>query len=927
MHMKLIYSITLAVLLAAAASVRAETVTIGSDADTYIRDDVVRGGLEFMDLHGGGADFAGYLRFDLAKINVLTVQSATLTLSVSGGASRNDTVVGGRFSLYGLDKVVGNTPQDWDETVLTEGNIGVEWSTNNGVSVVNVTDLDDDVAGITETVTNASAGGWAAGTTIVVTGEPLVRFIQSRVDDNGLVTFILRDDDGADRGYGLATKENATESYRPKLELTAVLGARTAATVPHPANGALDVPRDVTLSWTPGESAVKHDVYIGTSFDNVKSATPTTDPAGVYLGRTDPNRYPDSGALRMDFDQTYYWRVDEVDAPPSNTVHVGIIWSFATEPLAIPIPGTNITAIASSQTGNQGPENTLNGSGLDNTGLLHGVEGPTMWLSDKTGVQPTWIEFQFDKIYQLHEMWVWNANESLEPLVGLGFKDVTIEYSANGVDYLRLGTTHEFTQGPGTPDYAHNTTVDLSGVAAKYVRLTPTSNWGGVFSQYGLSEVRFFSIPVFAREPSPDSGATNVDVDMTLGWRAGRQAARHDVYVGADPNALTLAGSVTQPAFDTASLGLALEQSYYWRVDEVNDTQTPATWQGDLWSFSTREFLVVDDFEDYNEFEPSTVYNTWQDGFANPTTNGSAIGYTVPFQPTMETGTVHAGSQSVPLMYDNMAATFSQASVNTKDLAIGQDWTVGVPTTLVLWFHGRPANATTERMYVKVNGSKVLYGGDALDLARPQWTQWNIDLAAFGVNLNSVTTLSIGFERTGAAGGTGTIFIDDIRLYRQAPPLPAEVVWVEAETGTVTAPTRLFDDPNASGGRYVSTEPGTADAGTTPPYPSGTASIPFTVKGGTYTLRFRIGFPGGDDSCWIRIPDATTPSPVHTSGWVHFNDIPTGDFWHWSQQVKSEDQSGEPPVQFTLAAGTHTLEISYRGADLRIDAVVFSKAD
>jgi hypothetical protein len=792
------------------------------------------------------------------------------------------------------------------------------WNTAPGVQNNPTPPLDSpvelDPADLTDVLLTFGGPGQTGVRFSTDTSKALADFLNS--DKDGIITFLFAPS-AENAQLIVRSSEHAAGGSFLEGELSPIIGV---ALNPNPVDGATDVVRDVVLSWTPGQFADKHNVYLGTDFNDVNSAGPGSP--HLVGPAHDANSY-DAGHL--EFGQTYYWRVDEVNAPLDSTVFRGPVWSFVTEPLAIPIPGASITAAGSSQTGNQGPENTLNGSGLDGSGLLHGVEGPTVWLSDRIGVQPTWIEFQFDRVHQLHEMWVWNANESLEPLVGLGFKDVTIEYSANGVDFVRLGTTHEFAQGPGTPNYAHNTTVDLSGVAAKYVRLTPTSNWGGVFSQYGLSEVRFFSIPVFAREPSPDSAATDVDVDVTLGWRAGRQAARHDVHVGADPNALTLAGSVTQPILDAASLGLALGQSYYWRVDEANDAQPPTTWQGDLWSFSTREFLVVDDFEDYNEFEPSTVYNTWKDGFANPTANGSAIGYLL--GNPQETQTVHGGSQSVPLMYNNTTATFSEASVNANDLAIGRDWTVGVPTTLVLWFHGRPANATTERMYVKINGSKVVYGGDAIDVARPQWAQWNIDLAAFGVTLGNVTTLSIGFERTGAAGGTGTIFIDDIRLYRQAPPLPGEVVWVEAETGTVTAPTRLFDDPNASGGRYVSTEPGTADAGTAPPYPSGTVSIPFTVKGGIYTLRFRIGFPGGDDSCWVRIPDATTQSPVHSSGWVHFNDIPTGDFWHWSQQVKSEDQSGEPPVEFTLAAGTHTLEISYRGADLRIDAIVISKAD
>jgi len=63
---------------------------------------------------------------------------------------------------------------------------------------------------------------------------------------------------------------------------------------------------------------------------------------------------------------------------------------------------------------------------------------------------------------------------------------------------------------------------------AKSVRITANSNWGGpIFNQYGLSEVRFLYIPVNAREASPDSGATDVELDVTLRWRPGREVAGH----------------------------------------------------------------------------------------------------------------------------------------------------------------------------------------------------------------------------------------------------------------------------------------------------------------------------------------------------------------------------------------------------------------
>ena len=100
--------------------------------------------------------------------------------------------------------------------------------------------------------------------------------------------------------------------------------------------------------------------------------------------------------------------------------------------------------------------------------------------------------------------------------------------------------------------------------------------------------------------------------------------------------------------------------------------------------------------------------------------------------------------------------------MNIDDLGIGTDWAADNLNVLSLWFYGGPFNATTEQMYVKLDGIEVIYNGQ-LNLAI--WQEWPIDLAAFGIDLSNVTTFSIGFKRTGTVGGTGSILIDDIRLY------------------------------------------------------------------------------------------------------------------------------------------------------------------
>jgi hypothetical protein len=203
---------------------------VQADADTYLRDATPRGGLAFMDVRGGAIDFGGYLRFDLSGLNIDQVSDATLTLNVVPGASRNDTPTTGRFALQGLDNVAGNTPQNWDEATLSEGgtnSVGAEW-VSSGTSLQNVTDLDGDVVGITESLTGAASGTG----TFTVSGAALVSFLNARADDGGLVTFIITNEDTNDRGYGLASRENATTTLQPMLDIT-------FATVPEPTGAAL----------------------------------------------------------------------------------------------------------------------------------------------------------------------------------------------------------------------------------------------------------------------------------------------------------------------------------------------------------------------------------------------------------------------------------------------------------------------------------------------------------------------------------------------------------------------------------------------------------------------------------------------------------------------------------------------------------------
>ena len=537
------------------------------------------------------------------------------------------------------------------------------------------------------------------------------------------------------------------------------------ASNPYPQDQTTDVVRDVVLRWTSGEFANTHEVYFGLSFDDVNDATKASPEYRTTKSIGDEGYAPEN----LEFDTAYYWRIDEVNAPPQeSTVFKGPVWSFTVEPYAYALAAEQITATASSaQTANMGPEKTIDGSGLD-ADDLHSTEASDMWLSHPSGPQPTFIQYEFDQAYKLHEMWVWNYNMGFESVVGFGFKDVTVEYSIDGVDWAGLEGVGQFAQGTSEAGYAHNTVVDLKGVTAKYLRLTADSNFQGA-NQYGLSEVRFFYVPGWAREPDPQDGATGIHPDVVLSWRAGREAATHEVYLSTDEQGVidgtVAANTVTEASYDGDAL--ALGQTYHWRVDEVNEAEIPAVWPGEIWSFETAAYLVVDDFEGYDDDweNLNRIFQVWIDGagYTQPEPghpgNGSGSLVGTAEAPWMESTIVHSGVQAMPISYNNTAAPFYSEAVRT--FAVPQDWTKAGVTTLTLYFYGDPANSAGEKMYVKINGVEVPYNGASSDLTHGIWQPWNIELASLvGVDLQNVTELSIGFS----GSGSGVVTFDDIRL-------------------------------------------------------------------------------------------------------------------------------------------------------------------
>jgi hypothetical protein len=205
--------------------------------------------------------------------------------------------------------------------------------------------------------------------------------------------------------------------------------------------------------------------------------------------------------------------------------------------------------------------------------------------------------------------------------------------------------------------------------------------------------------PLLAWDPQPSSGRT-VDIGqaLPLSWKAGDNAAQHDVYFGEDKDAVENAN-----ASDTAGIykGRQSGTSYtptegvewgtgpfYWRIDQYNTDGTIT--KGRVWSFTVADFILVDDFEGYtnNDVAGEAIWQGWIDGFG-VATNGSQVGYVMP--PYAEQTIIHGGSQSMPLFYNNTGGVTNSEA----ELKLGsppRDWTKEGVEELSIWFQGRPVS-------------------------------------------------------------------------------------------------------------------------------------------------------------------------------------------------------------------------------------------
>jgi hypothetical protein len=458
---------------------------------------------------------------------------------------------------------------------------------------------------------------------------------------------------------------------------------------PAPADGATAQLPGLTLTWGLGLDADKQHVYFGNDLTAV-----TNRDASVDQGlSTDPNFKTE--ALRAS--TTYYWAVDTVKA--DQTVEPGSVWSFTTADAGATnkilwewwtgLEGVTVAALTDDPnypakvTGSQFVDQFA--SAVDwNNNYGQRLMG---WLKPpETGEYTFWIAGDDQQ-----ELWL---SKDANPANAEMIANVTGWVPAFDWDNANA------TGGGGMKSAA----IPLTAGAKYFIMALGKDGGGGdstavAWQGPGVTSIRaiikgeyvdtVYLPPLQAFGPIPAHHALEVIQAPTLTWNAGEGATKHELYFGDDANAVAAAdtssslykGSRTSMSYDAGSLEWGT--TYYWRVDQIG----AETVRGNVWSFTTADFIPVDNFESYNDEEGTgtRIYETWIDGYTD-TLSGSIVGNFDP--PFAERTIVHGGMQSMPMDYNNVNAPFLSSAY--REFSPVMNWTVNGVTDLSLWVRGRP---------------------------------------------------------------------------------------------------------------------------------------------------------------------------------------------------------------------------------------------
>ncbi|HUW18708.1 MAG TPA: LamG-like jellyroll fold domain-containing protein [Sedimentisphaerales bacterium] len=473
---------------------------------------------------------------------------------------------------------------------------------------------------------------------------------------------------------------------------------------------------NLALVWVPGESAISHELYFGTSYEDVRDATTSHDPCGVHKVLSEPNSYHLGATL--DYSTDYYWRVDAVGAETRK----GLVWEFRTRNEIVDpnrwlwykfdetsggvvhdSSGRDYDSYDSSASGQWDPNGGQWGGALwcdDDMGLSVSREvlsnitnGITVsvWLRDafRSGYDNWVFDGGNTATYRVQAAVVTEEGQVLWRAGNDG--NDTLTWDFNGIDASRLEGWHHWAfvkdeaaktisiyfdgELGDSNNQAESTLSNVQNGAFKVAALTGNSSdlvgWIDDFRLYDYAKSDKEILALYrgadlalAWKPKPFDGERDVLWDTKLSWKPGDYAqttGAHRVYFGTsweDVNSMTDPCAVKNRGDESYDPGmLELGKAYYWRVDEVNDANDKSPWKGRVWSFTAADYLLVEDFESYDPYV-ELITDTWLDGVRElpyPPYYIYRNGATVALAAsyTVPPEPVHRGRQSMALWYDN----------------------------------------------------------------------------------------------------------------------------------------------------------------------------------------------------------------------------------------------------------------------------------
>jgi hypothetical protein len=473
---------------------------------------------------------------------------------------------------------------------------------------------------------------------------------------------------------------------------------------PSPADGAVDITQTPNLTWSPGAYAASHQVYFGSDRQAVKDATTGSPEYKGTKSLGDENYAPDELA----WETPYYWRIDEVNDLNADSPWIGKVWSFTTAGFAIVDDFESYTD--DDVAGQAIWQHWIDGFGIADNGSQVGYLLPPY-------AEQTIVHGGLQSMPLLYDNTAGVTN-SEATLTLTSQRDWTEE----GVTDLSLwfhglpASVGSFIEAPAGTYTITAAGTDIWGTADEFHYAFKTLTGTGTIEARVLSVQNtntWAKAGVMIRE-TLDPGSKFAAVYITPG-NGCRFQARTDT--GIDATSDTAVATAEQ---------IAITEPYWVKVERD----------------------VTGNFRAYY----SSDGTTWQTMVWRPSMTMSSSAYIGLVVTSHSAGVVCEGK------FSNVRTTGT----------VGAQWSdqdIGITSN------------AADPLYVAISNSAgsaaiVAHDDDSNAATIDDWTEWRIPLQAFadqGINLTNVDKIAIGLgSKSGLAspGGSGTVYIDDIRLYR-----------------------------------------------------------------------------------------------------------------------------------------------------------------